>query len=534
MYVQPKLSLKPEEVIDYLRKSQSDDPTLSVEEVLRKHETILDEWAIQHLGGKVPEENKFREVVSGETIKGRPEVQKVLRMIEAPKYKAVKVVEPQRLTRGDLEDIGYTMKLLKHTNTLVITPTRIYDLRDEYDWDAFERELKRGNEYLEYYKKIQRRGKLLSVSQGNYIASKPPYGFDKDTVLDGKRECPTLKENKERADVVRLIFELYTTSNMGRTSIARHLDKLNIKPPQGDNWSAATIKDMLMNEHYIGKVRWNWRKGVTIVEDGVFIKTRPHSKVGEYLIFEGKHDGIISEELFNAARERLGRNPRTKPEVKTHNPLAGLLYCSCGRAMTMTCRRNKEGVVIEAPRLSCPAQAICGTRSCTLEEMMDRVADILQDCIEDFELRIKNNTSDSAKLHANLVKQLEAKAIELEKKEVSQWEKYSEEAMPKHIFDQLNAKVLQEKEEVRLALCEANKTMPEPVDYTEKVITFKDALEALKDPEEDGLKKNALLKDCIDRIDYARERGVRLPVKANKFEPCWSHTPIELDVKLRV
>ena len=103
---------KPEEVLDYLRKSQSDDPLLTVEEVLKKHETILDEWAEKHLGAKVPEENKFREVVSGETIKERPEINKVLRLIESPKYKAVKIVEPQRLTRGDLEDIGRLMKLL--------------------------------------------------------------------------------------------------------------------------------------------------------------------------------------------------------------------------------------------------------------------------------------------------------------------------------------------------------------------------------------------------------------------------------------
>ena len=41
---------KPEEILDYLRKSQSDDPLLTVEEVLQKHETILDEWAERHLG----------------------------------------------------------------------------------------------------------------------------------------------------------------------------------------------------------------------------------------------------------------------------------------------------------------------------------------------------------------------------------------------------------------------------------------------------------------------------------------------------
>ena len=528
MYLKELPKLTPEEVLDYLRKSQSDDPLLTVEEVLAKHETILDEWAERNLGGKVPEENKFREVVSGETIKGRPEIQKVLRLIESPKIKAVKVVEPQRLTRGDLEDIGRLMKLLKHSNTLVITPTHIYDLRDEYDWDAFERELKRGNDYLEYYKKIQARGKLLSVSQGNYISPKPPYGFDRTKVMDGKRECPTLKENKEQADVVRLIFDLYVNENMGRRRIASYLDSLHIKPAKGDHWQASSIKDMLRNVHYIGKVRWNWRKTVTIVEDGEFLKTRPHNKIGEYLVFEGKHDGIVPLDLYNAAQERTGKNPRTKPEVKTHNIFAGLLFCSCGRSMYLQTKKN------EPPRIVCPDQAHCETRSSTYELLIERVSDILKECIEDFEIRIQNNESDSAKLHARLIKQLEDKALELEKKEISQWEKYTEEGMPKHIFDTLNEKVLKEKEEVRQALCKAYESMPEPVDYTEKISTFRAALEALKDPEVNALEKNALLKACIDRITYTRERGQRLAVKVTKFESGWTDTPIILDVKLKV
>ena len=92
----PMLELKPEEVLDYLRKSQSDDPLLTVQEVLAKHESILDEWAEKHPGGVVPEENKFREVVSGETIKERPKINKVLRLKESQKYKPVKIVEPKR------------------------------------------------------------------------------------------------------------------------------------------------------------------------------------------------------------------------------------------------------------------------------------------------------------------------------------------------------------------------------------------------------------------------------------------------------
>lgn len=542
---------KPEEIIDYLRKSQSDDPLLSVAEVLEKHETILDEWDMRHLGALVPEENRFREVVSGETIKERPEINKVLRLIESPKYKAVKIVEPQRLTRGDLEDIGRIMKLLKLTNTYVITPDRMYDLRDEYDWNAFEAELKRGNDYLKYTKKILNRGRLLSVSQGNYIASIPPYGYNKIKVKDGKKECPTLEENKEQADVVRLIFDLYVNKDMGRTNICHYLDEMKIKPPRGEYWSPAALKDMLENVHYIGKVKWNWRKTLNIVEEGEIRETRPKSKVGEYLIYEGRHKGIIPEDLFNAAREKQGRNHRAKPKTKIRNPLAGLLFCQCGRAMSLRTKKKYKSEEIDS-RLLCDDQVHCGSGSCSYEEMIERVCEILEQCIEDFEIRLQNDTGDSAKLHTKLIKNLEKKMKDLQAKELSQWEAQSDpdptKRMPHEIFQQLNAKLLKEKEEVQQALCKAYESMPDPVDYEEKLLRFKDALEALKDPEADVAKQNKLLKACIDRIEYKRDKperiksnAKRVTVNGRRIRPDglptganWTNPPIELDVTLKV
>jgi hypothetical protein len=536
---------KLEELLVYLRKSQSDDPSLTVEEVLEKHENILDDWSEKNMDGTVPEENKFREVVSGETLKGRPEINKILRMIESPKYKAVVVVEPQRLTRGDLEDIGRLMKLLKHTNTYVITPPKTYDLRDEYDWDAFERELKKGNDYLEYTKKILNCGRLLSVSQGNYIASVPPYGFDKIFVEEGKKKCPTLKENKEEADVVRMIFDMYVNKNMGRTNICHELDRLKIKPPKGKNWSPPSMKDMLENVHYIGKVKWNWRKTITIVEDSELIKTRPKAKIGEFLIYEGKHDGIISEELFNAAQEKQGRNHRAKPRTKVRNPLAGLLFCHCGRAMSLKFYPNKDGSERAAPRLSCEGQTHCQTGSCTYDEMFVRVCSILEQCIEDFEVRIQNNEGDSIKLHANLIKRLEKKLEDLQQKELKQWELQSEpdesKRMPEDVFQRLNEKVRKDKEEVIQALCSAKESMPDPIDYEDKKKLFKDALDALQDEEANAELKNNLLKQCIDRITYKREKPERLKRAQGEKKGTslsvgggWTTPQIEIDVKLKV
>lgn len=537
MYRQPELNLTPEEILDYLRKSQSDDPNLTVEEVLAKHERRLDEWDDRHLSGRVPECNRFREIVSGETLRERPEINKVLRLIESPKYKAVKIVEPQRLTRGDLEDIGRVMKLFKLTNTLIITPERTYDLRDEYDWKIFEAELKQGNDYLNYYKRIQKRGKDLSVSSGNFIGSTPPYGFDKTTIIVDKRKCPTLKENKAEADVVRLIFDLFVNQNMTPHKICRHLEELGFKPRKAKHWNVTPIKEMLANVHYIGRVYYNKRKHVDVVENGEIRKTRPFTK-DDYVEYEGKHDGIISEELFFAARDKLGRTARVTSRVKVRNPFASLLYCRCGKSMVY-----KHPQKDFPPRLNCPDQPYCECGSCHYYEVENHVKEVLANTIKDFEIQLEESQNDSAKIHAQLIKNLEKKLSELEAKELSQWEAQAHpdesQRMPAAIFKKLNEKLQEEKEEVQQALENAYASMPEPVDYENKIYRFRDALDALNDSNVDAEVKNALLKTCIDRIDYYRPRPERKQsIKGNGTFPMignqWTNPPIELDIHLRV
>ena len=541
-----ELHLMPDEILAYLRKSRADDPLLTVEEVLSRHEAILDEWAERNLGGKIAESSKYREVCSGETIAERVEMQKVLKMIESPKVKAILVVEVQRLSRGDLEDCGRLIKLLRYTNTLVITPQKVYDLRDEYDRDSFERELKRGNEFLEYTKKIMSRGTLRSISEGNYVGSIPPYGYDKVWITEGKRKCPTLAINEEQANVVRMIFDMYTNQNMGMVSICHRLDELGVKPPKGEHWSNRALTSMLSNIHYLGKVKWNWRKTVTVVEDGEIKKTRPKSQIGEYLVYDGRHEAIITEELFNATQEKLGKNPKVRKNMGIRNPLAGILYCQCGRAMSLRTHKLKDGTDRYAPRLLCDDQTHCNTGSCTYDDLIEMVKGVLTQCIEDFEQRIKSNSGDSMKLHEKLLKSLEKKMQELDAREIAQWEAQSHpdesQRMPPHIFKMLNEKLLREKEEVKEAMCNARKSMPDPVDYGEKVVRFRKALDALNDPDMDAESKNRLLKDCIEKITYNREKPTRTrrapgEAKGTTIKTAgghWDAHPINIDVKLKV
>lgn len=520
MWQLPPLTL--EEILLYLRKSQADDPTLTVEETLSKHEQMLDDWVDRSLPGlgKVPEVNRIREVVSGETIESRPGMLDLLRRIESPRVKAVLCVEPQRLSRGSLKDIGHLVELLRYSNTIVITMQYTYDLRDARDRELFERELMRGNEYLEYYKRIQQNGRLLSVQNGNYLGTWPPYGYKKVSYKDGKKTCYTLEPIPEEARIVKLIFEMYR-DGYGSHRIAKHLNEMGVPTAKGGKWSAESLKKMRTNEHYLGKVVWNKRKDTRKVVDGEVILSRPLQE--EYLVFPGKQPAIIDQELWDAVQEIRDKIPRVPKKSKCVNPFAGLLFCRCGRIMSRRTYKKNQ------PRLLCEEQTICGNASCTEAELTEAVARVLQDAIEDFELRIKQDDTDRVETHRQLIEQQEKRLEELNKLEVAQWDEKIKGKIPPHIFDQLNEKLLREKADVQQALCTMRDTLPEPVDYERKKVMFSDALALLQDPDAPALEKNMLLKKCIDRIEYSRKKK-----KFNGNRRWGDPEPMELDVYLRV
>jgi hypothetical protein len=505
---------------EYGRKSRMDDPLLSVEETLQRHSEIIDEYARKYMGGPIPEENKYMEVGSGESLKDRPEITRLLKDIEDPAVKAIIVVDVQRLSRGDLEDAGKLIRLLRYTNTYVITPMKIYDLRDEYDRDAFERELKRGNEYLEYFKKIQARGRLASVKAGNYVGSVAPYGYDRIEKYDevAKKNYFTLIERKDQADIVRMIFHWYCTEDIGVTAICRRLEELGAKTKTGCSiWKPSIIFGILENVHYIGCVRWNWRKTVKVIENQELKKLRPKAKVDEYLIFEGKHDGIVSEEIFNRAREIKGARHRTKQNLSLKNPFSGLMYCkTCGSKIGYnTYKRN--GVEYAPPKLVCNNQVHCKTGSVDYNEVLEYMCNVLRDCIVDFKVRIENEQDDSVKLHKDLVGRLTKQLEDLKQKEQDQWEAQYDpdpnKRLPQHIFEKLNKKVLAEKEEVNRALEKAKGSIPRHIDYREELVKTTDALRALEDSDIDAKIANQYLKDIIDRIEYHRPQIVRITKK---------------------
>ena len=80
-----------------------------------------------------------------------------------------------------------------------------------------------------------------------------------------------------------LIFDFFVNQNLGTSKIANHLNSLGIKPRRNEYWSDSTIRDILRNPVYIGKIRWNWRKTLKKYNNGEIIKSRPKSDEDSWL-----------------------------------------------------------------------------------------------------------------------------------------------------------------------------------------------------------------------------------------------------------
>lgn len=330
--------IKVEEIIIYLRKSRA-ERNETVEEVLARHEKILQDYAVQTFGQKIPETNVYREVVSGETLDERIEIKKIFNRLEQEPIKALLVVEPQRISRGGMTDCGRVVDILKYTDTLVITVTKTYDLNNKFDRQLFEAQLTQGNQYLEYHKEIMDRGKNLSIREGKFVGSTPPFGYDRKPLDRGFM----LVKDKEEAPIVETMYNLFVDEDLTTKEVANYLNKHHMKPRKNELWNYEMVRHILKNEVYFGSTAWGKRPTVKKLINGEITKMRISAE--EYMLVRGKHSPIISKEKWDMAQEKIKGNPSSRVGINRdlQNPLAGLVFCKkCGYSLVRikNSRRN--------------------------------------------------------------------------------------------------------------------------------------------------------------------------------------------------
>ena len=327
-----------EDILIYLRKSRA-ERNETVEEVLARHERILQDYAVETFGERIPEKNIYREVVSGETLDERCEIKKVFERLEDEEnIKGILVVEPQRVSRGDMSDCGRVVNILKYSNTLCITVTKTYDLNNKFDKELFEAQLLQGNKYLEYHKEIMERGKNLSIREGKYVGSTPPYGYDRKALDRGFM----LVKNKQEAPIVEMIFNLFVDEDLSTLEIANYLNKHHIKSRKKDSWDDGMVRHILKHEVYYGSLAWGKRPTIRKLINGEINKLRVSSD--DYMLVRGMQEAIVSKEKWDIAQEKIkSKRPRVGTSKELKNPIAGLVFCKkCGYSLVRVKNRRQN------------------------------------------------------------------------------------------------------------------------------------------------------------------------------------------------
>lgn len=384
----------------YLRKSRADREAEAhgEGETLLRHKLMLMELASK-LGITIAK--FYQEIVSGETIQDRPILQTLLQDISTGTCDGVLVMEVERLARGDTHDQGTIAKYFKFSDTLIITPMKIYDPGDEYDEEYFEFGLFMSRREFKTINRRIQQGRIASVREGKWIASTAPYGYQRIKIANDKGY--TLQIIPEQAEIVRLIFHLYlygeqqtdgSYKRLGRQLICKKLDNMGISPTSSNKWSPSTLKDILQNPVYIGKVCWGKNIEKKVMTNGHTKKIR--KKNPDFEIYDGLHTAIIEEDIFYKVQELKKKNDISPvADHKTlKNPLSGIIRCAkCGSLLTRIPGSKGNDCILRCSNHN------CDNISAPLALVEQKLLQSLQTWLEGYSLIPPKEFDNSFELH---------------------------------------------------------------------------------------------------------------------------------------
>jgi site-specific DNA recombinase len=267
------------------------------------------------------------EGISGKNIKGRPAMQRLVTDIDKNKFQAVLVWKISRLSRNMLDTLmlldkfeEFDVKFISYSENFD-TSSPIGKLVVQLMASIAEMERNTLSENVKL-------GMTQRAKEGSWNGG-VVFGYD-----SLKKE---LVINHKEAEVVHLIYSLYAEGK-GLKAIANHLNKAGYRTKHNRHFSINGIATILDNHVYIGKIRWlqmeNWDK------------KRRRGKNSNPILVDGKHEPIISDELWSIVRAL--RQSKSFKQRQSNEPflLSSILRCpDCGQGMvpSITTSTRKDG-----------------------------------------------------------------------------------------------------------------------------------------------------------------------------------------------
>ncbi|MBF0571696.1 MAG: recombinase family protein [Candidatus Omnitrophica bacterium] len=220
----------------------------------------------------------------------RPALQKLLSDIRAGKINCVVVYKVDRLSRS-LLDFAELLSLFEKHNVTFVSVTQHFNTQNSMgrltlnillSFAQFEREI---------ISERTRDKMAASKKKGKWVGGKPPLGYDID------KANRRLVINHKEAAIVKEIFDLYLEKR-SLLSVAIALNQKNYLTK-----SHATLKGT-----HFGGTKFKSTSIQTIVKNPFYIGNVNHAGV----LYQGEHERIIPDEIFQKAQEILNNNRRER------------------------------------------------------------------------------------------------------------------------------------------------------------------------------------------------------------------------------
>ncbi len=353
----------------------------------------------------------------------------------------------------------------------------------------------------------QQRGRLASVKEGKYLGNKPPYGY-------ARRKLPKQKgwtlEPDENADVVKMIFDMFTNEHLGCTKITNRLNQLACPTRSGKPWANSTIRGILTNPIYAGWIRWGNRAQTKTASNGKINKSRPRANADNIVLAKGLHPAIITQQQFDLAQKLFAENrtPRGPQSSGLKNPLVGLITCAnCGRKMFKRPNKNSADMLI-CTTSGCP---IVGDNLKHVEQVL---LESVQSWLEKYQLEnlLPDNIDTDTQNVENQLIQINKELHKLNHQkqrihELLEQDVYTVEVFLKRSNELVNRQQTLEQQAADFqSEIDAKRKL---LQSQHEIIPKMQAMLAAYPKAEDAETKNKLLKSVLDKVVYSKTTNQR-------------------------
>lgn len=421
--------------------------------------------------------------ISGKNIKDRPELKELLKDAEEKKFDMLISWKINRISRK-LADVLKIVEILEKNNITFKSYSEPFETdtpagKMQFQMMALIGEFERGT-----IAQNVKMGMCAKAKAGEWCGGRV-LGYDLvplENQEGAKRRKNRLTINEKEAEAVKFIFNEYANGK-GYKAITNQLNKLGYKTKKGNDFSVGSIREILTNPVYIGKVIYNVRQN--------WSEKRRRNINANPIITDGVHESIIDEVLGDKV-QAIMESKKGKPSriYDGEYPLTGILRCpKCGAGMVISRTTNKlaDGTKKRITYYCCGAwknkgTSVCNSNTIRVDKANEYVFNKISELLSNEKMikgivsninRERNKKIDPAKKELERIdKELE----KIDKKKTKLFEAYEEELISKEEFkdrkDELNkrAKSLQEKKEQLLVTLSDDVSEEIPYEFIKSIL----------------------------------------------------------------